>query len=197
MKDDILFFDSIAEKWDSMEVKSLPSKVHYILEKSGVGEGDRVLDLGCGTGVLEAALVKMVGDKGSVTGVDFSGGMLEIAERKCRELRPCPVFLCKDFEEEHLEGKYDHIFLYSVYPHLEQPENTLSRLVRENLYEGGDLIIAFPCDEGFINTIHGERPIESECLPSASVLASRLASAGFHAECLEDTSEAYIVRIRR
>lgn len=51
----------------------------YLLSKAKMRSGGRVLDLGCGTGVLEQHLN---GNGYSVTGVDLSEAMLRIARRK-------------------------------------------------------------------------------------------------------------------
>lgn len=42
--------------------------------------GDRVLDVGCGTGVVARGIASRVEPGGKVTGVDLSPGMLEVAE---------------------------------------------------------------------------------------------------------------------
>ena len=44
-------------------------------------EGDRVLDVACGTGVAARAAADRVGDSGSVVGLDLNPAMLEIAAR--------------------------------------------------------------------------------------------------------------------
>jgi ubiquinone/menaquinone biosynthesis C-methylase UbiE len=51
------------------------------IEFAGLAEGDRVIDVGCGTGGLSLALVS-VAEVGSVVGVDLSEVYLEDAERK-------------------------------------------------------------------------------------------------------------------
>lgn len=43
---------------------------------------DRVLDVGCGTGVLAMAAADRVGPQGAVTGIDPNAGMLAVAQRK-------------------------------------------------------------------------------------------------------------------
>jgi ubiquinone/menaquinone biosynthesis C-methylase UbiE len=47
--------------------------------------GDRVLDVGCGTGVNFSALYEAVGADGQIFGVDISPGMLQRAETRLRE----------------------------------------------------------------------------------------------------------------
>ena len=49
-----------------------------------VSSGDRVLDIGCGTGVLARAAADRVAAEGQVTGLDLNEGMLAVARR----LRP-------------------------------------------------------------------------------------------------------------
>lgn len=48
--------------------------------------GEKVLDAGCGTGLLAELMSAQVGDQGQVTGVDFSQNMLDLAEDRCNEL---------------------------------------------------------------------------------------------------------------
>lgn len=50
-----------------------------VLDAADVESGDRVLDVGCGTGVLARTAVRRVGDAGHVAGVDPNEGMLAVA----------------------------------------------------------------------------------------------------------------------
>jgi SAM-dependent methyltransferase len=52
-----------------------------ILDAAGVGPGHRVLDVGCGTGVLAGAAAARVGAGGAVTGLDPNDGMLTVARK--------------------------------------------------------------------------------------------------------------------
>ena len=47
--------------------------------------GERVLDVGCGTGLLLQLMSKEVGDSGEAVGVDLSAEMLEFAMQRCGE----------------------------------------------------------------------------------------------------------------
>ena len=194
VRDKAAFFDSISDTWDANEIKSTPDKIRKILKKISIKDGDKILDLGTGTGVLIPYFSQYVGDSGYVTGVDISSGMLNHAIRKFGNL-PNVRFILSDFEEEPIQGKYSLIMLYCVYPHILDPVRLLHRLLNENLEDGGRIIVAFPCDENFINCVHDDKKAEADMLPSAPVLACRLKSAGFEADVIDYSPELYVVEI--
>lgn len=79
-------FDRIAGVYDTLN-SVMTAGLHHrwrtrAVELSGVREGDRVLDVATGTGDLALALARVVGPAGVVVGVDFSQGMLSLAEAK-------------------------------------------------------------------------------------------------------------------
>lgn len=57
-----------------------------IAEVAAIGPGDRVLDVGCGTGVLAREAAERVGADGHVIGLDLNEGMLAVARRVRPEL---------------------------------------------------------------------------------------------------------------
>jgi ubiquinone/menaquinone biosynthesis C-methylase UbiE len=56
----------------------------HMVDAARVAPEDRVLDVGCGTGVLARAAADRVAAEGQVTGLDRNAGMLAVARR----LRP-------------------------------------------------------------------------------------------------------------
>lgn len=52
-----------------------------VLDHAGVRAGDRVVDVGCGTGIVAIAAHRSVGRDGHVVGVDPNEGMLAVARR--------------------------------------------------------------------------------------------------------------------
>jgi ubiquinone/menaquinone biosynthesis C-methylase UbiE len=58
-----------------------------LVDAAQIKEGQHVLDVACGTGVLTRAVARRVGMKGSVTGLDVNEGMLAVAERKAPQIQ--------------------------------------------------------------------------------------------------------------
>lgn len=76
-------FDATASHYDWInKVMSFGTGERYrleALERAGLKQGQAVLDIGCGTGVLARHEMDVVGDEGFVLGVDPSQGMLQEA----------------------------------------------------------------------------------------------------------------------
>jgi SAM-dependent methyltransferase len=53
-----------------------------VADAAGIRRGDKVLDVGCGTGVLAREALRRVGQEGRVVGLDLNEGMLAVAARR-------------------------------------------------------------------------------------------------------------------
>ena len=69
-------YDKLADDFDLLTARYTAPIAESIVAKAGLAAGDRVLDVGCGTGVLTLLAARDVGSKGHVVGVDLSEGML-------------------------------------------------------------------------------------------------------------------------
>jgi SAM-dependent methyltransferase len=57
-----------------------------LVDAAEIGRGDRVLDVGCGTGVVAREAAKRLGPEGRVIGLDLNPRMLEVARRIAPEI---------------------------------------------------------------------------------------------------------------
>jgi len=55
----------------------------YAVDLLKLKPGDRVIDLGCGTGLSFPHIMERIGPAGHLTGVDMTTGMLECARERC------------------------------------------------------------------------------------------------------------------
>ena len=78
-----------------------------LVDVAGLRPGDRVLDVACGTGIVARLAAERVGATGTVAGIDFNPGMLEVA----RSVTPAgsPIEWYESSVEEMLlpDGAFD------------------------------------------------------------------------------------------
>jgi ubiquinone/menaquinone biosynthesis C-methylase UbiE len=74
------------EKWDLQLDGNLAFLNHRLVGDARLRAGQRVLDLGSGTGYPALLAAQVVGSQGSVIGIDLAEGMLATARRKAKVL---------------------------------------------------------------------------------------------------------------
>lgn len=186
----------MAATWDDNNDSSTPDKIEAVMALAGIAEGQKILDIGTGTGILLPYLAEHIGSGGSIMAVDMAEKMLKRAEEKYSGLTPSPSFMLGDVEHDPIPGRYDRIMLYCVFPHIHEPEKTLRRLADDNLLPGGEIIVAHPTSRHFINHVHGHRPIHSEGLAGGYTVADRLEKVGLYTDVIADGDTLYLLSIR-
>ena len=184
------FFDTLADRWDEICIHD-EAKIEEIMSLATLRPGMRILDVGCGTGVLERFLLPTRPEK--IVAVDLSARMIE----KAREKYGTPIvdFRCADVMDL-TDEPFDLIMAYSVYPHFEDPEGTI-RKFSQLLKPGGELLICHSQSRDRING-HHEKNAEKQSmgLPPAHVLAEKLMPF-FSIEHTTDNDRLDIVKGRK
>jgi ubiquinone/menaquinone biosynthesis C-methylase UbiE len=75
-------YDSVAPVYARVHAPHFAHPARDLVDLLGVGQGDRVLDVGTGTGVAARAAADAAGAEGLVVGIDPSQGMLAEARRE-------------------------------------------------------------------------------------------------------------------
>ncbi|MEL7166817.1 MAG: class I SAM-dependent methyltransferase [Pseudomonadota bacterium] len=80
------------------------------LQAAALQPGERVLDIGCGTGQSTDVIGTAVGPSGSVTGLDISETMLDLAATRTRQMRQITL-LCADAQTHAFaQASFDVLF---------------------------------------------------------------------------------------
>ena len=147
-KEVIEFFDRLAPGWDADLIRN-DDVIQVILDNAGVSAGKDVLDVATGTGVLIPDYLKR--DVASVTGIDISPKMAEIAQTKFQDTDA--VILCGDVEEMDFGRQFDCVVVYNAFPHFPDPEQLIRHLA-SLLKPGGILTVAHGMSREKINAHH-------------------------------------------
>ena len=188
------FFNTIAVRWDSWEdFGTLNPRLDDGLRRFGVGPAERVLDVGCGTGNLTAALLRRLSAEGTVVAVDLSPKMIEVARGKVADARV--DWVCDTIERYNgCDGTFDRIFCYSVWPHFTDANRVALRL-HALLVPGGKLHVWHLLSRKEINEIHAgaSDAVSDHFLLPATQNAAILAEAGFMIEETIDDEDGYCI----
>ena len=134
-------FDMAALTWDEKPARVNIAKnvAEKIKELVPLNQNMKVLDFGCGTGLLSFFLQPYVGE---ITGIDTSKGMIEVFDKKIKENQienmKC---LNLDINTDKLPEKYDLIVSSMVFHHIKDISQIL-KVLYNYLNEDGYIAIA-------------------------------------------------------
>ena len=152
----------------------LPARVIDALE---IEPGDRVADLGAGSGYFLPFLSEAVGSEGLVYAVDVDPDVVSDLETLVKEQQLSNVkIVLGEFEDPKLpEGSIDLVFLCNTYHHIERRPEYFARL-QQNLSPRGRIAVVDP-DANGSGVLH---LFQTEGhMTSADSLAQEMSSAGY------------------
>lgn len=118
------------------------AKKAFRLENSSyfdIRSGDRLLDVGCGTGSWTKVYLNLVGRSGEVVGIDILQDNIDKANK--RNFASNVKYQRSSLDEVHtVRGEFDVIMLGNVFGYIQQPQRTLIEL-KKKLKTGGRIIV--------------------------------------------------------
>ncbi len=117
-----------AEVYEEIFVPALFRRTaERLLAEAQISHGERVLDLGCGTGIVARLAADRVGASGSVTGLEPNEAMLAVARRIAPQVdwRPGNA-LTLPFED----GAFDRVLSQAILTSFQEPEGALQEMFR-------------------------------------------------------------------
>jgi ubiquinone/menaquinone biosynthesis C-methylase UbiE len=169
-------YDRIAPVYDLLEGAFEGPARERGLRALAAADGERVLEIGFGTGHALARLAGAVGASGHVVGIDISPRMRDVAERRLARagLSGRVDLIVADALERDLAGPYDAAFMSFALELFEEPDMlTLLGAVRDALRPGGRVVVvAMATPEGRPGPVsrlyswsHRRMPAVVDCRP--------------------------------
>ena len=161
-------FDTVATEYDRRRPTYPDELIDRAFNTAGLAGGDRVLEIGCGTGQLTRGLVA----RGlHVTGVDPGGNLIALAARELRGPGTAR-FVNRRFEDARLDGPFAAAFSASAF-HWVDPDVSWAKVARA-LTPGGLLALI-----QYIGLQHERTAPDDDALMTALARAAPEIAAGW------------------
>src|ERR1700722_15628995 len=153
--------DAEHEGW-TRQAKTLEPYTERLFRDAGIGQGQRVLDVGSGVGDVALLAASLVGETGHVVGVDRDAITLAKARSRADAARATNVrFVETDLTDLQIDGHFDAIVGRFILMFLPNPIATL-RSLAHRLRPGGVIVFQEPSWNGFFcQTQH--LPLRTAC----------------------------------
>jgi ubiquinone/menaquinone biosynthesis C-methylase UbiE len=170
------YFNSIAPQWND---KMSDDPVFYdYLKQFGISRGNRVLDVGAGTGRMTQCIVKLIGVEGQVVAEDIADRMLLEGKKRVKDANT--FWVCDDiFSLAFKDEVFDKVLCFSAFPHFQDPLASLQEMSRV-LVPSGKLLILHTCSSIHLNAFHAglENPVNKDRLPQVKEILPLIKKAG-------------------
>jgi cyclopropane fatty-acyl-phospholipid synthase-like methyltransferase len=197
---DFLSRDLDPEAWVArfeVESREVFANRERIVAAVGLRAGERIADVGSGTGLFLRDFSERVGTGGRVYAVDISPRLVEFVEKRVRDekLGNVAVVLSADDSTRLPPGSVDRVFTCDTYHHFEKYPAMLAS-IRTALVPGGELIVV---DFDRIPGVSREWLL-THVRAGKDTVREEIEAAGF--EFLEEVevegfAENYLLRFRR
>jgi ubiquinone/menaquinone biosynthesis C-methylase UbiE len=193
------YFNGLAELWDGFQSPpDTPAKLRRFVSLAVPSTARRILDVGCGTGILLEPLRLSGVQPSLIVELDSAERMLVRNRQKLTGEQPVS-HVCGDAGRLSFpDGSFDAILCFNALPHLEPIADVLERMV-DCLLPFGVLSVGHLAGSENLNAFHAalDGPVNHDRLPTATDLAELL--RGMNAEVVreEEAADWYLVQARK
>jgi SAM-dependent methyltransferase len=198
------YWDRQAQNWGEGYGSDVYEKLHDLVGSLDLREGDLVVDLGCGTGILFPYLVERVGNGGTILAIDCSTEMVRKAKRNHLHAggsnSGAELFLAAG-EAECLPAKaetFDVVTCFAAFAHFEDKETSAYEMGRL-LKPGGRAYIIHLLGREQLAEHHREvgGPVAEDVLPEEAEMRRMLRQAGLASIEIADFPSLYLARAEK
>jgi len=188
------YFDRAAETWDQKFVTpTLLSFLERLVFQLGIKKGQRILDIGTGTGVLIPYLAEAVGQAGTVTAIDVSERMIQKCREKHGHLKNVNIEVGNIEDDDFPSETFDAVICFGVFPHIRHKLKALGN-INHILKAGGKLVIAHALSSQEVKMHHQKvsEHVAHATLPSKAEMKGMLEQTGFAGVNIKDEPGLYL-----
>jgi ubiquinone/menaquinone biosynthesis C-methylase UbiE len=162
-----------------------------------IGEGESVLDVGAGTGVLLPFLRRAVGHRGTLVAMDFSLNMLMQAIGRGREDGVALINAAVG-AIPFKSAWFDKVTCFSAFPHFPDKQRALAEMVRV-LRKEGTVSIAHIQSVEELAHLHGSvgGPVRGDHLPDRETMEQLMTNAGLTEITIVNEPGKYLAQGRK
>jgi SAM-dependent methyltransferase len=180
-------FDKLYRLFEPPLPEGVPERLERIAASGEIIEGDVVLDVGSGTGVLVPLIHEY--RPARICACDLSEAMLGQLARNYAYAEP----ILADVRDLALpDGSLDVVFINACYPNIVDKATAFSNIGRM-MRSGGRLVISHPLGKAFIDRIREGTPFPLDDFPERDEAAVLLRPFGFAVKRLVDEPEFYLL----
>ena len=186
------FFDAHAHGWEERGYPAdVRGRLEVLVDCFGIEPGEKILDVGCGEGVLVPYLLDRLGPSGFVVELDNSLEMLKGAARKSARQIQC---VWAGVETLPLvDADFDRVICFASFPHFANPVKALKQIHRV-LKSAGTLVIAHLLSRDEIARHHAKSTVVlGDELPEEAAMRELMTQTGFCVRSLEDRPGRYLL----
>lgn len=191
------YFNELAPRWDHIpKPPDTPEKLARFVARSLTASCERVLDVGCGTGVLLGHIGEAAAPR-EVVELDLAEDMLR--ENRAKSGGAAADYVCAAAQQPPFrDNSFDRILCFNALPHLAPIEGTLRQFLG-CLRAGGLLAIGHVMESSELNSFHAALggAVGSDRLPPAPELVRLLEDLGMEIACQEEEPGWYLVQARK
>ena len=180
-------FDKMVDLFEPPLPEGVPERLEQIVAAASILEGQTVLDVGAGTGILVPHIRPY--RPGRIIACDLSEKMLE---RLCGNY-PEVEAIRSDVRDLALPDRsIDAVFINACYPNIADKAGAFVNLFRM-MKPGGRMVVSHPLGRRFVESLKKSSPFPLDVLPEKPEAKQMLCPLGFDIRSFVDETELYIL----
>ena len=181
------FFNERADAWldkhykdeDTGEFNRYREQINTIVDTLNLQPDYRVLDLGCGAGVLVPYILERLSTRGRLVEMDYAQEMIRANQARHSDSRI--RFRCAHvMDMGGVPASFDAVICFACFPHFQDPEGALEEISRL-LKPGGTLTVAHLMSSKQLEAHHKtESAVSGDRLPSQEWMYTHFTEKGLN-----------------